>query len=178
MFSDVFNSYQSLFRSQQVQANTLFSTLTLWHHLSDRKCSLTSDVFHSNETLLSAGLVSAPCSVDLQQYACSSVRRPWRENSVQMSWCWWSSKNLHPSKCAAVSGITIMFPERRCPLTKSSVFVDHRPHCWKPGCTPEVSTIQQQQLLQGDLETAFHQSKWCSGQSPHHLLQHSSKYGK
>ncbi|XP_016329832.1 uncharacterized protein LOC107678947, partial [Sinocyclocheilus anshuiensis] len=28
---------------------------------------------HSNETLLSAGLVSAPCSVDLQQYACSSL---------------------------------------------------------------------------------------------------------
>ncbi len=178
MFSDGFNSYQSLFRSQQVRANTLFSTLTLWHHLSDRKCSLTSDVFHSNETLLTAGLVSAPCSVDLQQYTCSSVRRPWPENSVQMSWCWWSSKNLHPSKCAAVSGITIMFPECRCPLTKSSVFVDHRPHCWKPGCTPEVSTIQQQQLLQGDLETAFHQSKWCSGQSPLHLLQHSSKYGK
>lgn len=80
MFSDGFNSYQSLFRSQQVRANTLFSTLTLWHHLWDRKCSWNSDVFHSNETLLSAGLVSAPCSADLQQYACSSVRSPWIEN--------------------------------------------------------------------------------------------------
>ncbi len=133
---------------------------------------------HSNETLLSAGLVSAPCSVDLQQYACSSVRRPRAENSVHMSWCWWLSGNLRPSKCAAVSGISIIFPERRCPLMKSVVFVAHGLHCWKPGWTPEVSTIQQQQLLQGDLETAFHQSKWCSGQSPRHLLQHSWKYGK
>lgn len=177
MFSDGFNSYQSLFRIQQVRANTLFSTLTLWHHLWDRKCSWNSDVFHSNETLLSAGLVSAPCSADLQQYACSSVRSPWIENSVHMSWCWWSSKNLSPSKYAAVSGIGIIVPERWCPLLKS-VFVAHRLHCWKPGWTPEVSTIQQQKLLQGDLETAFHQSKWCSGRSPRHLLQRSSKYGK
>lgn len=98
MISDSFNSYQSLFRSQQVRANTLFWTLTLWHHLWDRKCSWNSDVFHSNETLLSAGLVSAPCNVDLQQYACSSVRRPQAENSIKMSWYWWLCGNLRPSR--------------------------------------------------------------------------------
>lgn len=61
---------------------------------------------------------------------------------------------------------------------KSFVFVAHRLHCWKPGWTSEVSAIQQQQLLQGDLEVAFHQNKQCPRWSPQHLFQHGSKYGK
>jgi len=41
-----------------------------------------------------------------------------------------------------------------------------------------VSTIQQQQLLQGDLEAAFHQNRQCSRWSLRDLFQHGGKYGK
>lgn len=128
MFSDEFNSYQSLFRSQQVRANTLFSTLTQWHHLWDRKCSWSCNVFHSTETLLSAGLVSAPCSVDLQQYACSSVRRPPAEHSFKMSWYWWCSGSLRPSR------------EQMC-----SSFWNHHDISWTVISTDETLCVRSSQ---------------------------------
>ncbi|XP_050950981.1 uncharacterized protein mslnb isoform X2 [Labeo rohita] len=49
----------------------------------------------SNETLLSAGLVSAPCSVDLQQYACSSLTGFTAENLAGLLKCQLSSSSSY-----------------------------------------------------------------------------------
>ncbi|XP_050950914.1 uncharacterized protein mslnb isoform X1 [Labeo rohita] len=50
---------------------------------------------NSNETLLSAGLVSAPCSVDLQQYACSSLTGFTAENLAGLLKCQLSSSSSY-----------------------------------------------------------------------------------
>ncbi|XP_056111002.1 uncharacterized protein LOC130088309 [Rhinichthys klamathensis goyatoka] len=49
----------------------------------------------SNETLLSAGLVSAPCSVDLQQYACSSLTGFTAEHLAGLLKCQLSSSSSY-----------------------------------------------------------------------------------
>ncbi|KAL1281634.1 hypothetical protein QQF64_000437 [Cirrhinus molitorella] len=48
---------------------------------------------NSNETLLSTGLVSAPCGVDLQQYACSSLTGLTAENLAELLKCQLSSSS-------------------------------------------------------------------------------------
>ncbi|XP_077101801.1 uncharacterized protein LOC143753360 [Siphateles boraxobius] len=50
---------------------------------------------NSNETLLSAGLVSAPCSIDLQQYACSSLTGFTAENLAGLLKCQLSSSSSY-----------------------------------------------------------------------------------
>ncbi|XP_058624444.1 uncharacterized protein LOC131535927 [Onychostoma macrolepis] len=50
---------------------------------------------NSNETLLSAGLVSAPCSVDLQQYACSSITSFTPESLAGLLKCQLSSRRSY-----------------------------------------------------------------------------------
>ncbi|XP_016116112.1 uncharacterized protein [Sinocyclocheilus grahami] len=50
---------------------------------------------NSNETLLSAGLVSAPCSVDLQQYACSSLTGFTAANLAELLKCQLSSSSSY-----------------------------------------------------------------------------------
>ncbi|XP_043108750.1 uncharacterized protein mslnb isoform X2 [Puntigrus tetrazona] len=53
------------------------------------------DGVRSNETVLSAGLVSAPCSVDLQQYACSSITGFTAENLAGLLKCQVSSSSSY-----------------------------------------------------------------------------------
>ncbi|XP_067298499.1 uncharacterized protein [Pseudorasbora parva] len=50
---------------------------------------------NSNETLLSTGLVSAPCSIDLQQYACSSLTGFTAENLTGLLKCQLSSNSTY-----------------------------------------------------------------------------------
>ncbi|XDV17109.1 hypothetical protein PO909_016533, partial [Leuciscus waleckii] len=50
---------------------------------------------NSNETLLSAGLVSAPCSIDLQQYACSPLTGFTAENLAGLLKCQLSSSSSY-----------------------------------------------------------------------------------
>ncbi|XP_051764545.1 uncharacterized protein mslnb isoform X3 [Ctenopharyngodon idella] len=51
------------------------------------------DGISSNKTLLSAGLVSAPCSIDLQQYACSSLTGFTAVNLAELLKCQLSSSS-------------------------------------------------------------------------------------
>ncbi|XP_067298496.1 uncharacterized protein mslnb [Pseudorasbora parva] len=53
------------------------------------------DGISSNKTLLSTGLVSAPCSIDLQQYACSSLTGFTAENLTGLLKCQLSSNSTY-----------------------------------------------------------------------------------